>query len=234
MHALADSNWICWTWLAHRFDVNNDGVLDEEEQKALVDTFGGQYKESIAAALEKADENHDGKVDAREVAKLFAEDTESESDAELTEDEETDDDDAELRDWEEQHAIMRVDVNEEEEEEEEEEGERLVTSSLVALHVTLPARHPLPEMDSPDDRRSELTCAAMNASWSRPEDVVAWHCDVIACDPPMADAPLRNGEALRGCERAHCCCRPPAPRLDHPRSLLSCAHHPQPPFVLRN
>jgi hypothetical protein len=71
-------------------------------------------------------------------------------------------------------------------------------------------------MDSPDDRRSELTCAAMNASWSRPEDVVAWHCDVIACDPPMADAPLRNGEALRGCERAHCCCRPPAPRLAHP------------------
>ena len=84
---------ICSAWVARRFDANNDGVLDAEEQKALVDAFGAEYKESIGTALEKADENHDGKVDAREVAKLLAENTESESDAELTEDEESDDDD---------------------------------------------------------------------------------------------------------------------------------------------
>lgn len=68
--------------LSHRFDTNNDGVLDEEEQKALVDAMGPEYKETIAAALAKADENHDGKIDAREVAKMLAENTDSDSDEE--------------------------------------------------------------------------------------------------------------------------------------------------------
>ena len=54
MHSLTQ-NWICWTGLAHRFDVNNDGVLDEEEQKALemADILKGQEAKRLAAEREK-------------------------------------------------------------------------------------------------------------------------------------------------------------------------------------
>ena len=47
----------------------------------LVDAFGEEYQASLATALKKADENNDEKIDAREVAKFLAADTESESDS---------------------------------------------------------------------------------------------------------------------------------------------------------
>ena len=91
-----------------------------------------------------------------------------------------------------------------------EDGDGLVTSSLVALHVTLPERHKghrphcthgTADETAADARELTLTCAGLNASWSRQEDLMSWYCDVVACDPPMADGPLRNAEALCGCVR---------------------------------
>lgn len=68
---------------ARRFDVNNDRVLDEVEQKALVSALGAEYGDTIAEALASADEDHDGKIDAHEIAKMLAVDTETESDGEV-------------------------------------------------------------------------------------------------------------------------------------------------------
>ena len=68
-----------WKW-AHRFDTNNDGVLDQEEQKELVNAFGAEYGETFVAALANADTDHDGQIDAHELALLLAVETESDSD----------------------------------------------------------------------------------------------------------------------------------------------------------
>jgi hypothetical protein len=60
--------------------------------------------------------------------------------------------------------------DEDEAQEEDEDDDGLVTSSLVAVHIALPARHSLSEgVDPPikSVRSAELTCAGLNASWSR-------------------------------------------------------------------
>ena len=53
------------------------------EQKALVSALGAEYGDTIAEALTSADEDHDGKIDAHEIAKMLAVDTETESDGEV-------------------------------------------------------------------------------------------------------------------------------------------------------
>ena len=106
--------------------------------------------------------------------------------------------------------------------ESDEDDDGLVTSSLVALHVTLPARHKghrpprgtVAEMAA--GAHGHLTCAGLSASWSRKEDVMSWYCEVVACDPPMADGPLRNAEALRGCASAVLCAACPARSAQQP------------------
>ena len=47
------------------------------------------------------------------------------------------------------------------------------------------------------DKHRESTQKKREARFCRREDVVALRCDVVACDPPMADAPLRNAEARK-------------------------------------
>lgn len=86
--------------------------------------------------------------------------------------------------------------------ESEEDRETLVTSGMVALHIESPTVRSssgvlLKETDR--DNLRGLTCAALNASWSRQERVVSLNCDVVACNPPMADRPLLNSSELRGC-----------------------------------
>ena len=90
--------------------------------------------------------------------------------------------------------------------------------SLVTLQITLPSRltgglrpprTSLAQMAA--GAQSELTCAGLNAGWSRRASVAAWRCNIVAADPPMADGPLDNSAALRGCAqlsaalRCSCC-----------------------------
>lgn len=57
--------------------MNNDGVLDEEEQRAMVNAFGLEYQDAIVT-LGLADENHNGVLDVHELANMLSADTESE------------------------------------------------------------------------------------------------------------------------------------------------------------
>ena len=60
----------------HRFDINNDGIIDEEEQQAVVDTLGPEYQASVAALAAAAGDQNDT-INAHELGKLLAGDTDS-------------------------------------------------------------------------------------------------------------------------------------------------------------
>jgi hypothetical protein len=75
--------------LMETFDKNHDGVLDQEEQDAMANCFGYEYKETIRSQFKAMDKDNDGVVDARELTKMLAVDTES--DDGQTSDVETDD-----------------------------------------------------------------------------------------------------------------------------------------------
>ena len=80
-----------------------------------------------------------------------------------------------------------------------------VVSSMVALYVALPEHVTRDESfaEIAAGPRTELRCAALNAGWSRTEEVVGFNCDVITADPPMADAPLLNSSEIRGCAQLY-------------------------------
>ena len=59
--------------------MNNDGVLNEEEQRAMVNALGLEYQDAIVTP-QVADKNHDGVLDVHELANLLSADTESEDD----------------------------------------------------------------------------------------------------------------------------------------------------------
>ena len=62
-----------------RFDLNNDGALDEQDT-ALVEAFGSSFQQSVAAALDRGNGNDDAAIDVRELMQGLAGETESESD----------------------------------------------------------------------------------------------------------------------------------------------------------
>ena len=74
-------------------------------------------------------------------------------------------------------------------------------ASMVSLHVALPEHVTRHESfaEIAADARTELRCAALNAGWSRTEEVVGLNCDVVTADPPMADGPLLNSSEIHGC-----------------------------------
>jgi Ca2+-binding EF-hand superfamily protein len=76
-----------------------------------------------------------------------------------------------------------------------------VVASMVSLHVALPEHVTGHESfaEIAADACIELRCAALNAGWSRAEEVVRLNCDVVTADPPMADGPLLNTSEICGC-----------------------------------
>ncbi|KAM3182867.1 hypothetical protein ACTXT7_011493 [Hymenolepis weldensis] len=55
-----------------RFDVNNDGVIDSSDLKALMGDIGNELRESeIFDMIQEADKNGDGVVDYDEFVELF-------------------------------------------------------------------------------------------------------------------------------------------------------------------
>ena len=56
--------------------MNNDGIIDDEEQQAVVDTFGFEYQASVAA-LAAATRDQKETITAHELGKLLAADTDS-------------------------------------------------------------------------------------------------------------------------------------------------------------
>ncbi|VUZ41410.1 unnamed protein product, partial [Hymenolepis diminuta] len=56
----------------NRFDVNNDGVIDSGDLKALMGDIGNELRESeIFDMIQEADKNGDGVVDYDEFVELF-------------------------------------------------------------------------------------------------------------------------------------------------------------------